>query len=114
MPPTASLREACQVPFRLLNPFLLISFGLAWCILGLYIFLSDRMEVVFGQITGNHPLFFLAVYAPAIAAFILVTRTCGLVGLRRFLGRALLWRYGTAWYAFLISRRYMFENGVEL
>ena len=57
---------------------------------------------VFGQLTGNHPLFYLAVYAPAIAAFTLVARTSGIVGLRHFLGRALLWRCSVAWYAFLI------------
>jgi membrane protease YdiL (CAAX protease family) len=60
------------------------------------------MEAVFGQINGNHPLFFVAVYAPAIAAFIIVARYGGLKGLRRYLGRLLLWRCGPAWYAFLI------------
>jgi hypothetical protein len=59
------------------------------------------MEALFGQLTGNHPLFFLAVYAPAIAAFTLVTSSGGLAGLRSFLGRALLWRCSAAWYAFL-------------
>jgi membrane protease YdiL (CAAX protease family) len=60
------------------------------------------MEEVFGQITGNHPLFFLAVYAPAIAAFILVARFGGLTGLQSYLGRVLLWRCSSAWYTFLI------------
>lgn len=102
MPPATAARVAHRVPFRSFIPFLLISFGLAWGILGLYIFLSARIEAVFGQLTGNHPLFFLAVYAPAIAAFTLVAISGGLAGLRRFLGRALLWRCGAAWYAFLI------------
>jgi uncharacterized protein len=97
-----SVREAYRVPFRSLTPFLLISFGLAWGILALYIFLPARMGAVFGRLTGNHPLFFLAVYAPAIAAFTLVAINGGLTGLRRFLGRALLWRCSAAWYAFLI------------
>ncbi|MFC3203324.1 type II CAAX prenyl endopeptidase Rce1 family protein [Alteromonas oceani] len=88
--------------FRSFIPFLLISFGIAWGILGLYILLPDLMGTVFGQLTGNHPLFFLAVYAPAIAAFVLVGRNGGLSGLQRFLGRALLWRCSVAWYAFLI------------
>ncbi len=83
-------------------PFLLISFGIAWGILGLYIFIPEHMGMVFGQLTGNHPLFFLAVYAPAIAAFALVSRNAGIAGLRRFLGRVLLWRCSAAWYAFLI------------
>ena len=100
--PTTSTRKTYPVPFRSFAPFLLISFGLAWGILGLYVFLPERMGVVFGQITGNHPLFFLAVYAPAIAAFILVARHGGVTGLRRYLGRVLLWRCSPAWYAFLI------------
>jgi membrane protease YdiL (CAAX protease family) len=100
--PTTSARKTYRVPFRSFVPFLLISFGLAWGILGLYIFLPERMGVVFGQITGNHPLFYLAVYAPAIAAFTLVARTGGIAGLQSFLGRVLLWRCSAAWYAFLI------------
>ena len=102
MPPPTSVREAYRLPFCSINPFVLLSFGLAWGILGPYVFLPERMEAVFGQITGNHPLFFLAVYAPAIAAFILVARYGGLTGLRRYLGRVLLWRCSASWYAFLI------------
>ena len=96
------MRKPYRVPFHSFTPFLLISFGLAWGILGLYIFFPERMGAVFGQLSGNHPLFFLAVYAPAIAAFTLVVRNSGFTGLGRFLGRALLWRCSAAWYAFLI------------
>jgi membrane protease YdiL (CAAX protease family) len=96
------VREPFRVPFRSFTPFLLISFGLAWGILGLYILLPEQMGAVFGQLTGNHPLFFLAVYAPAIAAFTIVVRYGGFTGLRRFFGRVLLWRCSAAWYAFLI------------
>jgi len=90
------------VPFHSFTPFLLISFGLAWGILALYIFLPEPMAAIFGQLTGNHPLFFLAVYAPAIAAFTLVAINGGPTGLRLFFGRALQWRCNAAWYAFLI------------
>ena len=102
MPANTSVREAYILPFRSFTPFLLISFGLAWGILGLYVFLPERMGGLSGQITGNHPLFFLAVYAPAIAAFTIVARTGGLPGLRYILGWVLLWRCGAVWYAFLI------------
>ena len=98
----SSIREAFRVPFRSFVPFLLITFGLAWGIVGLYVFLPEFMGSVFGQLSGSHPLFYLAVYSPAIAAFILVARVGRLAGLRRFLGRALLWRCSAAWYAFLI------------
>ena len=96
------MRKPYRVPFHSFTPFLLISFGLAWGILGLYILFPEQMGAVFGQLSGNHPLFFLAVYAPAIAAFTLVVRNSGFTGLGRFLGRALLWRCSAAWYAFLI------------
>ena len=102
MPPSASAHETYRVPFRSLAPFLLISFSLAWTIIGLYIFLPERMGSLFGQLTGNHPFFFLAVYAPAIASFIIVFYYDGLAGMRCFLSRALLWRCDMAWYAFLI------------
>lgn len=115
MSPTTAAPEAYRVPFRSLIPFLLISFGLAWGILGLYIFLPGGMASVFGRLTGNHPLFFLAVYAPAIAAFILVARNGGFAGLRGFLGRALIWRCTPAWYAFLvIGIPFLFIGGSAL
>jgi uncharacterized protein len=101
-PMVTTTSKAYQVSFSSFFPFLLISFGLAWGILGLYIFLPERMVSVFGQITGNHPLFFLAVYAPAIAAFTLVAYSGGLAGVWRFLGRLLLWRCSATWYFFLI------------
>jgi membrane protease YdiL (CAAX protease family) len=99
---TTSACETYRIPFRSFLPFLLISFGIAWGILGLYISMPEQMETFFGQLTGKHPLFFIAVYAPAIAAFTLVSRNGGIVGLWRFLGRVLLWRCSAAWYAFLI------------
>ena len=102
MSPTSSARETYRVPFHSFTPFLLISFGLAWAIIGLYVVLPEFMGSVFGQLTGNHPLFYLAVYAPAIAAFTLVARTGGIEVMQACLGRALLWRCGAAWCAFLI------------
>jgi len=98
----SSTNQTYQTPTQALVPFLIISFSIAWGIIGLYVFLGDSMEALFGQLTGNHPLFFLAVYSPAIAAIILVLRAGGLRGLRLFLRRALLWRCDAAWYAFLL------------
>ena len=91
-----------DLPFLSLVPFLLITFVIAWGIIALYIFLPDEMAGAFGQLTGQHPLFFLAVWAPAIAAFILVIYHTGLSGLARFLSRGLLWRCSPWWYVFLI------------
>jgi len=102
MTPNSTAQKTYRIPFRSFIPFLLISFGLAWGILGLYILFPERMGAVFGQLSGNHPLFFLAVYAPAIAAFTLIVRYAGVRDLRRFLRRVLLWRCSAVWYAFLV------------
>ena len=85
-----------------LIPFLIIAFGLAWGIIALYIVLPDQMAGLFGQISGQHPLFYLATYAPAIAALAIVVYRTRWSGTRRFLGRLLLWRAPIAWYAFLL------------
>ena len=98
----SSVTQRRQIPFFSLAPFLLIAFSLAWGILALFIFLPDQMTRIFGELTGQHPLFFLAVYAPAIAAFIIVIYKTGAGGLRRYLSRLLLWRCSPVWYAFLI------------
>jgi hypothetical protein len=91
-----------QIPFISILPFLLITFGLARGIPALFIFLTDQMTEIFGELTGQHPLFFLAVYAPAIAAFSVIMHNSGVKGLRRYLSRLFLWRCSLAWYTFLI------------
>lgn len=91
-----------RIPFSSLFPFLIITFGIAWGILALYIFLADPMTALFGQLTGNHPLFFLAVYAPAIGAFSIIIRRTGIRGLGLYLARLSRWRCSPYWYAFLL------------
>ena len=90
-----------QIPFKSLVPFLLISFGLAWGIFALLILFTEPIERAFGELSGHHPLFVLAVYAPAIAAFIIVSYHAGLRGLRQYLSRLLLWRCSPVWLGFL-------------
>lgn len=87
---------------RDLIPFFTMAFLIAWGILGLYIFASEMMVRLFGNLTGEHPLFYLAVYAPAIAALVLVHYRHGFGGIRRFLSRLLLWRTSIYWYLMLI------------
>ena len=98
----SNVANAPTFSLRSLVPFLIITFGVAWGIIGLYIALPEQMAATFGEITGQHPLFYLAVYAPAIAALALVLFRSGWKGTRRFLGRLLLWRAPVAWYAFLL------------
>ena len=87
---------------RDLIPFFAMAFLIAWGILALYMFASETMVRLFGSLTGKHPLFYLAVYAPAIAALTLVLYRHGIEGTRRFLSRLLLWRASIQWYILLI------------
>jgi hypothetical protein len=46
---------------RDLVPFFVVSFLIAWGILVLYMFASETMARLFGTLSGEHPLFCLAV-----------------------------------------------------
>jgi membrane protease YdiL (CAAX protease family) len=87
---------------RALAPFLAITFGLAWSILGAYLFLNDAATRWFGPLSGSHPLFYLAVWAPAIAALILTARHAGWNGVRGLLGRFTRLRAPRGWILFLL------------
>ncbi|NJM67198.1 MAG: hypothetical protein HC851_16750 [Acaryochloris sp. RU_4_1] len=104
-----------RIPFIALVPFLLITFGLTWGVFALFILFQEQMTAIFGEVTGQHPLFILAVWTPAIAAFISVTYHSGLGSLRRYLSRLLLWRCPLAWYAFLtVGIPLLFYSGSAL
>lgn len=90
------------ISFSTIIPYLLVTFGVSWGIIALYIFLPDQTVSLFGQITGNHPLFFLATYSPAIAALGIIVMKVGWSGTKRFLGRMLLWRAPVPWYIFIL------------
>lgn len=94
--------ERRRVPAVALLPFVLVTFGLSWGVLGLYVFAPETMTGAFGMITGSHPAFFLAVWSPAIAGFAVVLAYGGLAGVKCFLSRLLLWRCPAPWVAFLI------------
>ena len=103
-----------SVPLIALAPFFLITFGLTWGILALYILLPGPMTATFGQISGHHPLFILAVWTPAIAALIVIIHYAGLRGLRRYLSRMLLWRCPPVWYVFLMGVPLLFYVGAAV
>ena len=83
-------------------PFLLITFGISWGIIALYLFLPDQMATLFGQLSGEHPLFYVATYGPAIAALTIVLYKAGANGTKQFLSRLFMWRAPAVWYLFLI------------
>lgn len=84
-----------------LPAFLALTFALSWGIMGLYFGLPGLAEIL-GPVSNGHPLFILAVYAPAIAALVLVLRQGGAAAAGRFLSRLLLWRAGAGWWLFLL------------
>ena len=100
---------------RALVPFFLITFGLAWSLIALLILFPEWVQSVFGELSAKNPLFILAVYSPAIAAFALVLWTAGVGGLRRFLSRFLLWRAHRGWYFYLLlGIPFLFYAGAAL
>lgn len=82
--------------------FLTLTFAITWGVIGSYIFWPEAMTARFGGISGAHPFFFLATWAPAIAAFTVVLIYGGLSGLRGFLSRLFLWRCPASWWAFIL------------
>ncbi len=89
-------------PARSVLAFFALTFGIAWGLMGLYLAVPGPIEAAFGPLRAAHPLFILAVYAPAISAFILVLRYGGMAGVGRFLSRLLLWRCHPGWYLLLL------------
>ena len=91
-----------QVPSFALVGFLLLTFAITWGVVGLYILAPDWASARFGEISGSHPFFFLATWAPAISAFAVVLYCGGHTGLRAFLSRLFEWRLSTFWVAFVL------------
>lgn len=86
---------------RTLWLFFGMAFGLSWGLAALAIFFAEQLEPVFGPIGLSNPLFFAAVYAPAISGVGLVLHHYGLRGLRSYLTRLSLWRMPRGWAAYL-------------
>jgi membrane protease YdiL (CAAX protease family) len=87
---------------KTLIPFFSMAFGLSWGLAALAIFFADTLEPVFGPIGLTNPLFFVAVYAPAISGVGLVLRHYGVRGLRSYLTRLSLWRMPLSWATYLV------------
>jgi membrane protease YdiL (CAAX protease family) len=90
------------MPSRAMLYFLVITFLITWEIVGFYLLASQTATVWFGAVSGSHPLFFLATWAPAISAFALILGFVGMSGLRPFLTRLLLWRAPPGWVFFVL------------
>jgi len=82
--------------------FFLLTFGISWGVPGLLLLVSSLTDAVEVNLAAYSPLYYLAVWAPAIAAFATIGVTQGRVGIRAYLGRLLHWRAGVPWYLLIL------------
>lgn len=87
---------------RPLAAFFLIAFGWTWAIAGLMIFAPEWTVRLTGPLSPGNPLFFIGVYAPAIAAIVVTFWTRGLSGVGALLRKLARWRFSPVWYAFVL------------
>ena len=80
----------------------MLTFGITWSVIGGYIYFPEQAAATFGEISGSHPLYFLATWAPGIAGIILVLAFGGVRGLRAFFSRLFYWRCAPAWWAVIL------------
>lgn len=91
-----------RVPSTALLPYVVITFTITWGIVGFYVIRPETAVAWFGEISGSHPAFFLATWAPAFAAFFVVLRYGRAPGMTAFISRLTLWRCSASWAAFLL------------
>lgn len=80
--------------------FCLLTFAITWGLGACAIFFPVRFRALFGELTGFHPLYILAVAAPTIAATLLTLAWEGWSGLRGLYASLTRWRFGFQWYVF--------------
>lgn len=102
MPTRSSSPSPHAVRSSALGPFLAVTFLITWGLIGAYIVAPDLAAGTFGEISGSHPVFFIATWSPAVAAVVVVSRSAGLSGVRAFLSRLLMWRGSAGWAAFIL------------
>jgi membrane protease YdiL (CAAX protease family) len=91
------------LPFRAVIPFALMTFAITWAIIGGYVLFPETAASAFGDISGSHPLYFVATWAPGISALVLVLSYTGVSGLGAFLSRVLIWRAPPVWWLFILA-----------
>ncbi len=90
-----------QVPFRAIWAYLIMAFGLTWGLAALLLLFPEPMTRWFGELSIINPVFILAVYAPGLAALIVVAAYAGPHGIAGYLKRWTLWRCPPEWYVIL-------------
>jgi len=91
-----------KIRSRALVPFLALTFGLAWGLFALLVVFPETISATFGPMRATNPLFILAVYAPAIAGFLVVVIYAGPAAVGQFARRLFIWRIPPIWLALLL------------
>jgi hypothetical protein len=98
----SSSSAKARIPSSALIAFLGVTFFITWGLIGAFVLAPEWAVANFGEISGSHPFFFLATWAPTIAAFLVVFLFAGVSGIGAFLSRLLLWRVSPGWVAFIL------------
>lgn len=94
--------QIMDVPTRALAGFFALTFAITWGIVGVYIAFPDWASDRFGALSGAHPFFFLATWAPALSAVVWVSVFTGVRGLKLFFSRLFFWRGSPLWAIFIL------------
>src|SRR3954470_8837306 len=81
-----------------LTAFFLLTFGITWGIAAMLLLFPSQLAAWFGPMSAHNPIFFIAVWAPTLAALAVTAVTQGRSGVRILLSRLVQWRFGLQWY----------------
>lgn len=82
-----------------LRAFFLLTYGISWGIPGLALLLSALTGTFEVSLREYTPLMYLAIWAPAISALVVIGVTQGRKGVQAYARRLLHWRVNWVWYA---------------
>jgi uncharacterized protein len=74
--------------------FVALTFGITWTIAATAMLAPDWFNTRFGPLNSRAPMFYFAVWAPNIAAFVITLATGGWFAIRDLFDRLLRWRVG--------------------
>lgn len=102
MSTTVNNETELEIPFSAAYAFLAMAFGIIALILAILLSWPEEVEQLFGPLQTFHPLFFLAVWSPALSAWAVILYYAGWSGFRGYLTRFRVWRCGPYWAAVIL------------
>ena len=86
-----------------LAPYLILTFSISWGIPAIGILLATAFPGFPFSLEMYTPFYYVAVWAPAIAAVIVIGRSAGADAVKAHLRRMLDWRLGARWWLFALA-----------